>query len=98
MNNDRIETLLLQLLQDVSEIKTKVTALDEQNLGNRIDIVQSQTNEHERVIKYLEERANNLEDYVKNELTEKNRSKKSIWISIGVAFFTAGLSFIMNLL
>ena len=98
MNNDRIETLLLQLLQDVSEIKTKVTALDEQNLGNRIDIVQSQTNEHERVIKYLEERANNLEDYVKNELTEKNRSNKSIWISIGVAFFTAGLSFIMNLL
>ena len=82
MNNDRIETLLLQLLQDVSEIKTKVTALDEQNLGNRIDIVQSQTNEHERVIKYLEERANNLEDYVKNELTEKNRSNKSIWISI----------------
>ena len=50
------------------------------------------------VIKYLEERANNLEDYVKNELTEKNRSNKSIWISIGVAFFTAGLSFIMNLL
>ena len=98
MNNDRIETLLLQLLQDVSEIKTKVIALDEQNLGNRIDIVQSQTNEHERVIKYLEERANNLEDYVKNELTEKNRSNKSIWISIGVAFFTAGLSFIMNLL
>ena len=98
MNNDRIETLLLQLLQDVSEIKTKVTALDEQNLGNRIDIVQSQTNEHERVIKYLEERANNLEDYVKNELTEKNRSNKSIWISIGIAFFTAGISFIMNLL
>ena len=98
MNNDRIETLLLQLLQDVSEIKTKVTALDEQNLGNRIDIVQSQTNENERVIKYLEERANNLEDYVRNELTEKNRSNKSIWISIGVAFFTAGLSFIMNLL
>ena len=98
MNNDRIETLLLQLLQDVSEIKTKVTALDEQNLANRIDIVQSQTNENERVIKYLEERANNLEDYVRNELTEKNRSNKSIWISIGVAFFTAGLSFIMNLL
>ena len=98
MNNDRIETLLLQLLQDVSEIKTKVIALDEQNLGNRIDIVQSQTNEHERVIKYLEERANNLEDYVRNELTEKNKSNKSIWISIGVAFFTAGLSFIMNLL
>lgn len=98
MNNDRIETLLLQLLQDVSEIKTKVTALDEQNLGNRIDIVQSQTNEHERVIKYLEERANNLEDYVKSELTEKNKSNKSIWISIGVAFFTAGLSFIINLL
>ena len=98
MNNDRIETLLLQLLQDVSEIKTKVIALDEQNLGNRIDIVQSQTNEHERVIKYLEERANNLEDYVKNELTEKNKSNKSIWISIGVAFFTAGLSFIINLL
>ena len=98
MNNDRIETLLLQLLQDVSEIKTKVTALDEQNLANRIDIVHSQTHEHERVIKYLSERANNLEDYFKNELTEKNKSNKNIWISIGVAFFTAGLSFIMNLL
>ena len=98
MNNDRIENLLLQLLQDVAEIKSKVNTLDEQNLTGRIDTVQAQVKEQERIIKYLEKRADNMEEFITNELTEKNKSNKSIWISIGIAFFTAGISFIMNLL
>lgn len=98
MNNDRIENLLLQLLQDVAEIKAKVNTLDEQNLTGRIDSVQAQAKEQERIIKYLEKRADNMEEFITNELTEKNKSNKSIWISIGLAIFTAGISFIMNLL
>ena len=39
-----------------------------------------------------------MEEFITNELTEKNKSNKSIWISIGIAFFTAGISFIMTLL
>ena len=98
MNNDRIENLLLQLLQDVAEIKAKVNTLDEQNLTGRIDTVQAQVKEQDRIIKYLEKRADNMEEFITNELTEKNKSNKSIWISIGIASFTAGISFIMNLL
>ena len=80
MNNDRIENLLLQLLQDVAEIKAKVNTLDEQNLTGRIDTVQAQVKEQERIIKYLEKRADNMEEFITNELTEKNKSNKSIWI------------------
>ena len=76
MNNDRIENLLLQLLQDVAEIKAKVNTLDEQNLTGRIDTVQAQVKEQDRIIKYLEKRADNMEEFITNELTEKNKSNK----------------------
>ena len=97
MGNDRTEELLLQLIQDMAEVKAKLNSLDEQKLSNRVDLLEAQTREQERVIKTLENRELTLEEFIRNNMNEANKSNKAVWVSIGLAFLTATLSFFINL-
>ena len=56
MGNDRTEELLLQLIQDMAEVKAKLNSLDEQKLSSRVDLLEAQTREQERIIRTLENR------------------------------------------
>ena len=98
MGSDRIEELLLQLIQDMAELKAKINAMDEQKLASRIDMLEAQTREQERVIKSLEKRADIMEEFTRNNMNDKNKTHISVWISIGIALFTAIVSFVMSLL
>ena len=98
MGSDRIEELLLQLIQDMAELKAKINAMDEQKLSSRIDMLEAQGREQERVIKSLEKRADTMEEFTRNNINDKNKTHISVWISIGIALFTAIVSFVMNLL
>ena len=97
MGNDRIEELLLQLIQDMAEVKAKFNNMEEQKISSRIDLLEAQTREQERVIKTLENRESALEEFIRNDMNEANKSNKAVWTSIGIAFLTAALSFIINL-
>ena len=97
MGNDRTEELLLQLIQDMAEVKAKLNSLDEQKLSNRVDLLEAQTREQERVIKSLENRELTLEEFIRNNMNEANKSNKAVWVSVGLAFLTAALSFFINL-
>ena len=97
MGNDRIEELLLQLIQDMAEVKSKLSNIDEQKLASRIDLLEAQAREQDRVIKTLEKRELTLEDFIRNNMNEANKSNKAIWVSVGLAFLTAALSFLINL-
>ena len=97
MGSDRIEELLLQLIQDMAELKAKLNNIDEQKLSSRVDLLEAQTREQERVIKTLENRELTLEEFIRNNMNEANKSNKAVWTSIGIAFLTAVLSFIINL-
>ena len=97
MGSDRIEELLLQLIQDMAELKAKLNNIDEQKLSSRVDLLEAQTREQERVIKTLENRELTLEEFIRNNMNEANKSNKAVWASIGVAFLTAALSFLINL-
>ena len=97
MGSDRIEELLLQLIQDMAEVKTKFNNMEEQKLSSRIDLLEAQTREQERIIKTLENREVTLEDFIRNNINEANKSNKAVWSSIGIAFLTAALSFLINL-
>ena len=98
MGSDRIEELLLQLIQDMAELKAKINAMDEQKLASRIDFLEAQTREQERVIKSLEKRADIMDEFTRNNLNDKNKTHVSVWIGIGMALFGAIVSFIINLL
>ena len=97
MGSDRIEELLLQLIQDMAEVKAKLNNIDEQKLSSRVDLLEAQTREQERVIKTLEKRELTLEEFIRNDMNEANKSNKAVWASIGIAFLTAALSFLVNL-
>ena len=97
MGNDRIEELLLQLIQDMAEVKAKLSNIEEQKLSSRIDLLEAQTREQERVIKTLEKREATLEEFIRNDMNEANKSNKAVWVSIGIAVLTAALSFLINL-
>ena len=97
MGNDRIEELLLQLIQDMAEVKAKLNNIDEQKLSSRVDLLEAQTREQERVIKTLEKRESTLEEFIRNNMNEANKSNKAVWTSIGIAFLTAALGFLINL-
>ena len=97
MGSDRTEELLLQLIQDMAEVKAKLNNIDEQKLSSRVDLLEAQTREQERVIRALENRGSTLEEFIRNNMNEANKSNKAVWASIGIAFLTAALSFLINL-
>ena len=97
MGNDRIEELLLQLIQDMAEVKSKLSNIDEQKLSSRVDLLEAQTREQERVIKSLENRELTLEEFIRNNMNETNKNNKAVWVSVGLAFLTAALSFLISL-
>lgn len=56
MGEDKIQELLLQLVQDMSFLKAKLSNIEEQKLSSRIDNLEGQNREHERIIGSLEKR------------------------------------------
>ena len=97
MGNDRTEELLLQLIQDMAEVKAKLNNIDEQKISSRVDLLEAQTREQERVTKTLEKREATLEEFIRDNMNEDNKSNKAVWASIGIAFLTAAFSFLINL-
>ena len=97
MGDNRVEELLLQLIQDMAEVKEKLNNIEKQKLSSRLDLLEAQTREQERVIKTLEKRELTLEEFIRNNMNEANKSNKAVWVSVGLAFLTATLSFLINL-
>ena len=98
MGEDKIQELLLQLVQDMSFVKAKLSNIEEQKLSARIDNLEAQNREHDRIIRSLEKRNNTLEEFVRDSMQDTKKQQTSIFISIGLAIFSAVLSMIINLL
>jgi hypothetical protein len=98
VENNKIEDLLLRLIEDVAYIKAKLDNIEEQNLGSRIDALEAENREHDRIIKSLERRANTLEEFTRNNILDSKKQQNGVFISMGLAVFGAILSVIMNLL
>lgn len=98
MSDEKVQELLLKLIEDVATINAKLDSINEQRLANRMDLLEAQTREQERVIKGLENRNNKLEEYVRNTLVEHNKANKALWTSLGLAMFSIILTVIANIL
>ena len=97
MGDDKIQELLLQLVQDMSFLKAKLSNIEEQKLSSRIDNLEAQNREHERTIRSLEKRNNNMEEFVRTNMQDSRKQQISVFISLGLAVFSAVLSLIINL-
>ena len=97
MGDDKVQELLLQLVQDMSYIKAKLNNIEEQKLSIRIDQLEAQNREHDKTIKSLEKRNDIIEDSLRKDLKDAKKQQTNIFISMGMAVFTAILSLIINL-
>ena len=98
MGDDKIQELLLQLVQDMSFVKAKLSNIEEQKLSARIDNLEAQNREHERTIRSLEKRNDTMEEFVRSNMQDSRKQQISVFISLGLAVFSAILSLIINLL
>ena len=103
MEDKRLEELLLQLMQDIAVIKSKLASIEEikldaKTLGTRVDNLEAQNREHDRIIKSLENRASTMEQFTRNNMSDAKKQMTSVYVSLGVALFSAVLSVISGLL
>ena len=98
MGEDKIQELLLQLVQDMSFVKAKLSNIEEQKLSARIDNLEAQNREHERTIRSLEKRNDTMEEFVRTNMNDSRKQQISVFISLGLAVFSAILSLVINLI
>lgn len=97
MGDDKIQELLLQLVQDMSYVKAKLSNIEEQRLAARIDQLEAQNREHDKTIKSLENRSNTMEQFVRGSMQDGKKQQTGVFISMGLAVFGAILSMVINL-
>ena len=103
MDDNKISDMLMTLMQDIAVIKAKLDSIEEIKLdtkaiGTRVDHLEAQNREHDRTIKSLENRASTMEQFTRNNMTDAKKQQTSVFISIGMAVFSAILSLIFGFL
>lgn len=98
MGEDKIQELLLQLVQDMSFVKAKLSNIEEQKLAARIDQLEAQNREHDKTIKSLENRSSTMEQFVRNNMQDSKKQQTSVFISMGLAVFSAVISLLFSFL
>jgi hypothetical protein len=96
MGEDKIQELLLQLVQDMSFVKAKLSNIEEQKLAARIDQLEAQNREHDKTIKSLENRSNTMEQFVRNNMNDAKKQQTGVFISMGLAIFGAIVSMLFS--
>ncbi len=103
MDDARIETLLLQLVSDVAVIKSRLDNVDEiretlKEIGSRVEKIEAMNERHEYELKALENRCNKMEEFTRNNLTDTNKTQRSVFISVALAVVSATISLVFNML
>ena len=98
MGDEKIQELLLQLVQDMSFVKAKLSNIEEQKLASRIDQLEAQNREHDKTIKSLENRNSTMEQFVRNNMQDNKKQQTSVFISMGLAVFSALISVVISML
>ena len=98
MGDEKIQELLLQLVQDMSFVKAKLSNIEEQKLSSRIDQLEAQNREHDKTIKSLERRNSTMEEFVRSTMQDSRKQQTGVFISMGIAIFSALMTFFLSLL
>lgn len=102
MENDKIETLLLKLLEDMAVVKAKLDSIEEiksdaRELEAKVDMIESTQSTHHRQITSLEHRQETVEQFLRDNMNDSNKSMRGIFVSIGLAVVSAVISIIVNI-
>lgn len=103
MDENKTTELLLTLVQDISYIKGRLDTLDEIKMeqkenSNKIEKIEAQNERHERQINSLEKRASTMEEWNRNKMNDSKKQMSSVFISMGIAIFSAIVSIVVGLM
>lgn len=98
MGDEKVQELLLKLIEDMSYVKAKLDNIDAQKIFSRVDKLEAQTREQDRIIKQLENKNDAMDEFIKTNLIEDKKSNKALWTSIGLCVFSVVLNIIANIL
>jgi aspartate ammonia-lyase len=93
--------MLLVLMQDIAVIKAKLESIEEikldtKSLGTRVDHLEAQNREHDRIIKSLENRASTMEKFTRDNMNDAKKQQTGVFVSMGLAIFSAVVSIIIG--
>ena len=99
MDEKQTQELLLRLLEDMAVVKSKLDIIEEMRLdakalGGKIEKLEMQNERHEKSIASLENRSSTMEQFVRNGIADSKRQQTSVFISMGMAVFSAIVSFV----
>ena len=103
MDDNKISDMLLVLMQDIAVIKAKLESIEEikldtKSLGTRVDHLEAQNREHDRIIKSLENRASTMEKFTRDNMNDAKKQQTGVFVSMVLAAFSAIISIIIGLM
>ena len=103
MEDNKTQDLLIQLMQDIAVIKAKLDVIEEikidaKTIGTRVDHLEAQNREHDKSIRSLEHRQNEMEAFTRRNMQESKKQANGVFISMGIAIFSAVVSVVIGLL
>ena len=103
MDETKLYDMLMIIMQKLAVLEAKIDSIEEikidaKTVSNRVDKLEAHCERHDKQISQLENRANTLEQFVRNNLTDSKKQMTGVFISIGLALLSAILSFVFNML
>ena len=101
MDETKMYDMLLTIMQKLAVLEAKIDSIEEIKIdakvvSNRVDKLEAHCERHNKQITSLENRANTLEKYVRDNLSDSKKQQTSVFISVGIALFSAILSFVLS--
>ena len=103
IDETKLYDMLMTIMQKLAVLEAKIDSIEEikidaKTVSNRVDKLEAHCERHDKQISQLENRANTLEQFVRNNLTDTKKQQTGVFISMGLAIFGAILSFVFNML
>ena len=103
MNENRVEELLLKLIEDMAVVKSRLDSIEEikldtKEIASRVDKIESEKSTHNKQLQPLEKRQSALEGFIRNEMTDSQKQNKTITVSVGVAVVSAIVTIVVAFL
>ena len=103
MDEKETQQLLLRLLEDMAVVKAKLDVIDEiktdtKGLNTRIEKIEMTNERHEKTIQSLEKRNSIMEEFTRNNMNDSKKQQTGVFISMGLAVFSAILTLIINII
>ena len=103
MDEKETQQLLLRLLEDMAVVKAKLDIIEEiktdtKGLNTRIEKIEMTNERHEKTIQSLEKRNSIMEEFTRNNMNDSRKQQTGVFISMGLAVFSAILTLIINII